>query len=128
VLHAVDGGDVSAADLARSADISPAAVSQLLATVDAGGLVERNPATDDRRRRSLALTGAGREALRAASEAVRTPLARLLAELPPPEADALARALPHLEALLTGTAPPARPRAPAPPPPRPRPPRPRRPR
>jgi hypothetical protein len=43
----------------------------------------------------------------------------LLADLPGPEADALARALPHVRATLSGSPPPRRPR---PTPPRPPPP------
>jgi hypothetical protein len=46
--------------------------------------------------------------------------AHLLDQLPRPEIDALARGLPHVEASLSGTAPPRRPHPPPPPPPAPR--------
>ncbi len=114
-LHAVRDGGLVGAELARRAAVSPAAVSQLLAALEAAGLVERLPTADDRRRHALALTPHGERVLRSARALLRDRLAVLLGELPPPEADALARALATLEALLGGTAPPRRP----PPPPRP---------
>jgi DNA-binding MarR family transcriptional regulator len=114
-LQAVDEGEAAAVELARRAAVSPAAVSQLLAGLEAGGLLERGRREDDRRRHVLAPTPAGREALRSAQALLRDRLAELLADLPPPEADALARLLARLEAALGGTAPPPRPRRPPPP-------------
>jgi hypothetical protein len=70
-----------------------------------------------RRRQTLALTTAGERALRSAQAALRERLATLLADLTPPEADALARLLPRLEQLLSGKIPPPRRPRPAPPPP-----------
>ena len=121
ILQAVAAGKVVGAELARRAAVSPAAVSQLLATLESAGLVQRLPASNDRRRQPLALTGAGRHALRSAEAVLRARLAALLAELPPPEADALARSLERIEAALSGTAPPPRPPRPhhKPPPPHP---------
>jgi DNA-binding MarR family transcriptional regulator len=115
-LHAARDGDLAAAELARATGVSPAAVSQLLATLEDAGLVRRERAAGDRRRQTIALTAAGRRAVRAADARVGAPLADLIAELPPPDAAALGRALPPLAALLAGTRPPPRP---APPPPRP---------
>ena len=67
----------------------------------------------------LALTEQGKWALRSAQTALRERLAGLLADMPPPEADALARLLDRLQASLSGTPPPPRPhRRPPPPPPR----------
>lgn len=73
------------------------------------GLVERSPGQSDRRRQELALSSTGRKALRSATKAMREELAGLVADLPRPEADALARGLPEVEALLSGAAPPRRP-------------------
>ena len=46
---------------------------------------------------------------------LREQLATLLADIPRPEVDALARLLPFVEAALSGTAPPRRPPPPRPP-------------
>jgi hypothetical protein len=43
-------------------------------------------------------------------------LAGLIADVPPPELDALARALPHVQSALAGTPPPRRPPPPREPP------------
>jgi DNA-binding MarR family transcriptional regulator len=122
VLQAVAEGEVVGVELAWRAAVSPAAVSQLVAALEDGGLLARARHEDDRRRQALTLTEQGRWALSSAQTALRERLAGLLADLPPPEADALARLLERLEASLSGTPPPPRP--PKPPKP-PRPPRPR---
>jgi DNA-binding MarR family transcriptional regulator len=114
-LQAIAEGEVVGAELARRAAVSPAAVSQLLATLEESGLLARGRLEDDRRRQSLALTEQGRRALRSAQAELRDRLAGLLADLPPPEADALAGLLERLQASLSGTPPPPRPRRPPPP-------------
>lgn len=115
-LHAVYEGQNSAAELARQAAVSQPAVSQLVAALGEAGLLERAPAQDDRRRRPLALTAAGRTALREARAHLESRLAEPLQALPEPEARALQRSLAQVEALLLGTPPPRRP---APPPKKP---------
>jgi DNA-binding MarR family transcriptional regulator len=117
-LQAVADGEVAGADLARRAAVSPAAVSQVLAALEEAGLLSRDRAAEDLRRRPLALTEQGEWALRSAQTALRERLAGLLADMPPPEADALARLLERLQASLSGTPPPPRP--PHRPPPHPR--------
>jgi DNA-binding MarR family transcriptional regulator len=111
-LQAIAEGEIVGAELARRAAVSPAAVSQLLATLEESGLLARGRLEDDRRRQSLALTEPGRRALRSAQAELRDRLAGLLADLPPPEADALAGLLERLQASLSGTPPPPRPRRP----------------
>src|SRR5207253_7121106 len=100
--------------------VSPAAISQLLAALESAGLLERERLPDDRRRQPLTLTEQGEWTLRSAQTVLRERLAGLLTDLPPPEADALARLLERLEASLS-IAPPPRPHRP---PPHPRPPKP----
>jgi DNA-binding MarR family transcriptional regulator len=113
-LQAVDEGEVVGAELARRAAVSPAAVSQLLATLEENGLLSRGRVEDDRRRQPLTLTDQGQRALRSAQTALRERLAGLLADMPPHEADALARLLEILQASLSGTPPPPRPHRPPP--------------
>jgi DNA-binding MarR family transcriptional regulator len=115
-LQTVAEGQLVGAELARRAAVSPAAVSQLLAALEENGLLTRGRLEDDRRRQSLTLTDRGRQALRSAQTALRDRLAGLVADLPPPEADALVGSLELLEASLSGTPPPPRPRRPPPPP------------
>ena len=115
-LQAVAEGEVVGAELARRAAVSPAAVSQLLAALESGGLLMRGRLDDDRRRQPLALTEQGEWALQSAQTTLRERLAGLLTDLPPPEADALARLLELLQASLAGTPPPPRPHRPPPPP------------
>lgn len=117
-LRAIDARDVSGSELARQTGVSGPAVSQLLAGLADAGLIERSELAEDRRRRALALTERGRETLASAGGLLRQRLSALLASLPRPEADALARALPHVESVLSGAPPPRRP----PPPHHPRPP------
>jgi DNA-binding MarR family transcriptional regulator len=113
-LETVAGGDVVGAELARRAAISPAAVSQLLAGLEDAGLLERVRTPDDRRRQALALSEKGERTLRSARALLRGRLAGLLGSMPPPEAEALARLLTRVEALLTGAVPPRLPRRPHP--------------
>ena len=115
-LQAIGDGEVVGAELARGAAVSPAAVSQLLAALEDNGLLSRGRFDDDRRRQPLALTEQGQWAVRSAQTALRERLAGLLTDMPPHEADALARLLELLHASLSGTPPPPRPHGPPPPP------------
>jgi DNA-binding MarR family transcriptional regulator len=122
-LRAIAHEGVSGSVLARRSGVSGPAVSQLLAALADAGLVEREIATEDRRRQSLALSPTGARAFSAAETLLSDRLSVLLAELPHPEIDALSRLLPRVEAALSGADPPRRPPPPhAPPAPRRRPP------
>lgn len=128
-LHAVAEGELVGSELARRSAVSPAAVSQVLASLEDAGLLERARSAGDRRRHDLTLSPPGEAALRSAQALLRSQLGALLGDLPPPETDALARLLDTLEAVLTGSPPPPRPprRHPPPPPPPPPPGKARRP-
>ncbi len=115
VLEALARGRASGAELARQAGVSPAAVSQLVAALQQEGLLERAGAGPDRRSRPLSLTTAGERTLGSARRMLDQRLSEPLRALPRPEGDALARSLEAVEALLLGTAPPARRRQPGPP-------------
>jgi DNA-binding MarR family transcriptional regulator len=118
-LRAIAREGVSGTELARRTGVSGPAVSQLLAGLSDAALIERRAVADDRRRQELALSPAGERAFASAQALLRERLGALLADLPRPEADALARLLPRVEAALSGAAPPRRP--PPPPPAGPRP-------
>jgi len=107
-LRAIGRENVSAGDLSRRAGVSEPAVSQLLAGLAGSGLVERSPLASDRRRQELALSSAGAAALTSGEALLRERFVALLGELPRPEVDALARALPRVESLLSGSPPPRR--------------------
>ena len=117
-LRAIDADGVSGSELARRSGVSGPAVSQLLAGLADAGLLQRGEFAGDRRRQTLALTDSGRLTLRSAQSMLRDRLSILLAELPRPEAEALARGLPRVEAVLSGSPPPRRPPPPRPPGPR----------
>jgi DNA-binding MarR family transcriptional regulator len=120
-LRAIAVEDVSGSELARRTGVSGPAVSQLLAGLAAAGLIERSELAEDRRRHALRLTERGNSALGSARTLLRERLSTVLAELPRPEADALARSLPAVEAVLSGAPPPRRPQpgpGPKAPPPR----------
>jgi len=108
-LRAIQRERVSTMELARRAGVSGAAASQLLAALADAGLIERERASEDRRRQTLTLSVEGERAFRSAQSLLRQRLGRLLGELPRPETDALSRALPHVEAALSGSPPPRRP-------------------
>ena len=109
-LRAIVREALTGTELARRTGVSGPAVSQLLVGLAAAGWLERRPDPSDRRHQTLGLSAAGADAYRSASALLRSGVGALLAELPPPDADALGRLLPHVEAALAGTAPPRRPR------------------
>jgi DNA-binding MarR family transcriptional regulator len=121
-LDQIDRGAGGASDLAQAASMSRSAVSQLVGSLGESGWVERTAAEADRRRQGLVLTRRGAGVLRSARRLLRSGLDPLVTELPRPEADALARSLDVLDAVLTGKPPPRRPPPPKKPPAPPKPP------
>jgi DNA-binding MarR family transcriptional regulator len=116
-LRAIAAEPPAAAELARQAGVSGAAVSQLVAGLERSGWIERAPEPSDRRRQLLTLTPAGFEAYQSATRLVYGRMGELLADLPPREAQQLTRLLHRVEHILGGTPPPRRPPPPPPPPP-----------
>jgi DNA-binding MarR family transcriptional regulator len=114
-LRAIAGEGVSGSELARRAGVSGPAVSQLVAALVDADLLARHELAEDRRRHALVLTARGKRVLSSAQTLLRDRLGAVLADLPRPEADALARALPRVEATLSGAPPPRRPPPPPPP-------------
>jgi DNA-binding MarR family transcriptional regulator len=120
-MRAIATGGVTGSELAQRTGVSGPAISQLRAGLAGAGLIERHELVEDRRRQTLSLSATGEYALASAQMLLDERLSALLADLPRPEADALARALPHVEATLSGAPPPRRPPQHPPPGPRHRP-------
>jgi len=121
-LRAIAHEQVSVNELARRAGVTGPAASQLVSALADAGLIDRRTAEQDRRRQDHALTTKGQGALASAEVLLAGKMASLIGDLPRPEIDALARALPHVEAALSGAPPPRRPSPLRPPhPPRDRP-------
>jgi DNA-binding MarR family transcriptional regulator len=118
VMRAIADGPLTASELARRTGVSGPAISQLIAALSAAGWVRRSEASADRRRQDLALTDAGAKLLGTVDTVLVGRLAGLIEDVPPPELDALARALPHVQSALAGTPPPRRAPPPRQPPPR----------
>src|SRR5919109_1465312 len=90
-LRSIAGERLSGSELALRTGVSGPAVSQLVATLADAGLLERRPLGDDRRRLTLELTTTGDRVYRSAETLLTARIGTLLEDLPPPEADALAR-------------------------------------
>ena len=116
-LRAIAEEGVAGSELARRAGVSGPAVSQLVAGLADADLLVRRELVEDRRRHVLTLTKRGDRTVASARTLLRERLSALLAGLPRPETDALARALPRVEAALSGAPPPRRPPHPPKPPP-----------
>lgn len=111
-LRAISHQSAGSSEIARLAGVSGPAVSQLLAGLADAGLIERTAVAADRRRYALKLSPAGARALRSSEAQLRRSLGELVADVPPHEAETLARLLAAVEAALEGRPPPRRPRAP----------------
>ncbi len=118
-LRAIGSAPTSVSELARRAAVSGPAATQLVNGLADAGLIERQPEPDDRRRQRLVLSDEASRRCARPRPCWPTAWVRSLESLPRPEIDALAEAMPVVEAALAGTAPPRRPRPPHPPPPPP---------
>lgn len=113
-LRAISEEEIPAAELARRAGVSGPAISQVLAGLGEAGLIERTPLPSDRRWQALALSAQGQRVFGSAQALLRDRFGELLGNLPYPETSALAHALPHVTAALSGSPPPRRPPPPPP--------------
>jgi DNA-binding MarR family transcriptional regulator len=64
-LHALSEGEMTAGQLARSAELNPASVTAMLDHLEQAGIVTRRRSTTDRRVLLVALTASGRELVEA---------------------------------------------------------------
>ena len=94
-----DQGPMRLGDLAVREGVTPATLSRIVSALEQGGFARRTPDPADGRSAFLEATDAGRETLAEVRQA-RTELMRARVErLGPEDRDALAAALPALEAL-----------------------------
>src|SRR6266536_536290 len=98
--HLARRGDMTPGELAAADRLKPQSLTRVLAELDEEGLVRRTPDPADRRQRRLALTAAGRRALRSDMRRRDAWLATAMADrLNGTERDLLRLAAPLLERL-----------------------------
>jgi DNA-binding MarR family transcriptional regulator len=81
VMHRLESGPLTIADLARSESIKPQSMGGSVAALEERGFVERRPDPDDGRQFFFALTPAGQEVRRVTSNAKQAWLAKAIGEL-----------------------------------------------
>jgi DNA-binding MarR family transcriptional regulator len=94
----------TASDIGRDLGLDAGYMSRLLRGLQRQKLIARDPASDDRRRRHLTLTAAGRDALAPLDRAARHEIAALLAPLAADAQRRLVAAMREVEGLLNGRA------------------------
>ena len=99
-LAALAGGDqLTAGELARSAELKPATVTTLLDQLEEAGVVRRTRSTHDRRVCMVSLTDAGRELLQRRYRAWQTHWNRRLSAISDEDLETAARVLDEVAAL-----------------------------
>ncbi len=98
LLHA--RGPLTAGELAQRLRITPAGVTALVARLGGGGYVQSTADLEDRRRKRVTITPAGRAAMREMNGWWRTALGEVFGRLPPEDTRALGGVLRRLAAVL----------------------------
>ena len=94
------GGALTVSELAVGAGVAAPTATRMLDALVRDGLVTRRPAVHDRRAVLIALTGAGREAVREAGRRVEEVRARVRDQLTPREQEEAAALLRRLAAVV----------------------------
>jgi DNA-binding MarR family transcriptional regulator len=99
VMHRLEAGPMTIADLARSESITPQSMGSSVAYLEDRGFVERRPHPNDGRQFLFALTASGDEVRKASTRAKQGWLARAIEALGPKERDVLFAAIDVLRGL-----------------------------
>lgn len=104
-LHALaEQGEMTAGQLARSADLNPASVTAMVDHLEQAGIVSRTRSTTDRRVTNIALTAEGRELLADKTRRWRAAWGERLAAFDDAELQAASRVLREVAGLLDSIA------------------------
>ena len=104
-LHALSDGELTAGQLARSADLNPASVTAMLDHLEESGIVERRRSTADRRVCLVALTDKGHGLLEAKTERWKALWAERLAAYDEAELEIGGRVVRDIAELLNSLTP-----------------------
>lgn len=96
VLRAALEGEYTQIDLARAIGLDKTTMVTLLDDLERQGLAERRPSPEDRRKRVIGVTAAGKRKVRQADEVVEQVRDDVLGALPKGERDAFMKALSKL--------------------------------
>lgn len=100
VLVALDGqGSQRVGALAETVGVTAPSMTRIVNSLEAEGLVVREPDPDDGRAQAVVMTPRGRALLSSGREGKLAALRRRLADLPPEERDRIEAALPALELM-----------------------------
>jgi DNA-binding MarR family transcriptional regulator len=94
-------GPLSIAELTQLEGLNPTMLSRVIGKLDDGGLIVRTPDPDDARSAWVECTPEGRRIHQLIRESRAATVSACVARLPQDQADALAGALPALEALAS---------------------------
>jgi DNA-binding MarR family transcriptional regulator len=99
VMHRLESGPMTIADLARSESITPQSMGTSVAHLEERGFVERRPHPNDGRQFLFALTASGDEVRKVSTRAKQAWLASAIEQLGHKERDALFAAIDVLQGL-----------------------------
>ena len=99
IMHRLEAGPATIADLARSEFIKPQSMGGSVAALEEQGFVERRPDPSDGRQFLVALTPTGEQVRKVSASAKQAWLSRAIGALGPEDRDALLKAIGVLRKL-----------------------------
>ncbi len=100
----LDGGELSASELALAADVAPGTATQLLDGLEAHGLIERHRSERDRRSVLVSLTPLGREVVAERRETYRRRWDETLAQFTAADLEVAAAVIERVREMFVGLA------------------------